>query len=79
MADLEMDLRDGHDRLDELRREVGWPGDGDQEYERITPELQDAYIQALEAAVVGGTAALKGIARSLRRGEPGLFDRTEEP
>lgn len=77
-GDLEIDLRDGHDRLNELRREVGWPVDTD-DYEAITPELQNRYIEALESAVVGGTAAMRGIARSLRGST--LFTRTdpEEP
>jgi hypothetical protein len=66
MTDLEIDMRDGKDRLREIQREVGWPSDTD-DYERITPELQEAYITALEAAVVGTVAAMKGIARSLRR------------
>jgi hypothetical protein len=65
MTDLEIDMRDGKDRLREIQREVGWPSNDD--YERITPELQEAYITALEAAVVGTVAAMKGIARSLRR------------
>lgn len=66
MTDLEIDMRDGKDRLQEIQREVGWPTGGD-DYERITPELQEAYVTALEAAVVGTVAAMKGIARSMRR------------
>jgi hypothetical protein len=68
MSDLDLDMDYGRDRLREIQREVGWPTDTD-DYERITPELLDAYISALESAVVGGNAAMKLIGRTMRAKE----------
>lgn len=69
-------MKRGRERLAELQREVGWPTDTD-DCERITPELQEAYISTLESAVVGGTAAMTGIARSMRLSGSTLFSRTD--
>jgi hypothetical protein len=67
MSDLELDLKAGQERLAEIQREVGWPTDPGDDYERITPELQEEYITALESAVVGASAAMKLIGRTWRR------------
>jgi hypothetical protein len=66
MREFERDMRYGQERLAEIRREVGWPTNDD-DYERVTPDLQDAYISALESAVVGGSAAMKLIGRTMGR------------
>lgn len=62
---IEADMARGRERVAEVRREVGWPTDSD-DYERITPELQERYIEALEATVAGQASAMTSIARAWR-------------
>lgn len=58
------DLRRGREKLEDLRREAGFDPD---DSEPTGHDALERYVQLLEAAVVGGQAAMTMLARTLRR------------